>query len=63
MAIMPDAEGFLYLTSHDEAAWGGAPTWTAEDGRDVAPGQEHGGDRDAAGGSASTGSGRPLLGI
>ncbi len=63
MAIMPDAEGYLYLTPHAEASWGGTPTRTAEEGQDGTPGQKHDGDREAAGGSASTGSGRPLLGI
>jgi hypothetical protein len=63
MAIMPDADGFLYLTPHDESSWGGTSSRTADDGQDGAPGREHGNGRDAAGGSASTGSGRPLLGI
>lgn len=63
MAIMPDAEGFLYLTSHAEAPWSGPQARPESDVPGGSPGPENGEERDAAGGATSTGRHRPLLGI
>lgn len=63
MAIMPDAESFLYLTSHSEASLCLAPTTIVDEVQDSTLDQEPGGGREATGGTATTGPGRPLLGI